>query len=247
MWEGKGGWQGGLGSCGKNFKRLTWHFLLHPSLFFTWLLASLWIPCLWSPLGKVRTLLLLFSTWENFNCGFLFSSYSCRHLWSGGTQRVCSPQTTSSPLVSTLPSRLWIGTPPPWWTYSCGQWSLLGSFIHLSSSCSQSFFHLQHCSFFLLLFDDRDIAGHERFGCMTHVYYKYAIAAVVVFDLTRPATFDAVLKWKDDLDSKVVLNNQQPVPCILLANKVGLSSPLWSFPSHIFIKSNQIHLVWPPR
>lgn len=54
---------------------------------------------------------------------------------------------------------------------------------------------------------------------MTHVYYKYAIAAVVVFDLTRPATFDAVIKWKDDLDSKVVLNNQQPVPCVLLANK----------------------------
>jgi len=55
---------------------------------------------------------------------------------------------------------------------------------------------------------------------MTHVYYKYAIAAVIVFDLTRPATFDAVLKWKDDLDSKVVLNNHQPVPCILVANKV---------------------------
>jgi len=40
----------------------------------------------------------------------------------------------------------------------------------------------------------RDIAGHERFGCMTHVYYKYAIAALVVFDLTRPATFEAVTK-----------------------------------------------------
>ena len=40
----------------------------------------------------------------------------------------------------------------------------------------------------------RDIAGHERFGCMTHVYYKYAMAALIVFALTRPATFDAVLK-----------------------------------------------------
>jgi len=29
---------------------------------------------------------------------------------------------------------------------------------------------------------------------MTHVYYKYAIAAMIVFDLTRPATFEAVLK-----------------------------------------------------
>jgi len=64
-----------------------------------------------------------------------------------------------------------------------------------------------------------DIAGHERFGCMTHVYYKYAIAALIVFDLTRPATFEAVIKWKEDLDNKVMLSTQQPVPCLLIANK----------------------------
>lgn len=47
-----------------------------------------------------------------------------------------------------------------------------------------------------------DVAGHERFGTMTRVYYRYAIAAVIVFDVTRPATFDAVMKWRDDLNSK---------------------------------------------
>jgi Ras-related protein Rab-32 len=57
---------------------------------------------------------------------------------------------------------------------------------------------------------------------VTNVYYKYAIAAVVVFDLSRPATFDAVLKWKDDVNSKVVLANGQPIPAILLANKCDL-------------------------
>ena len=41
-----------------------------------------------------------------------------------------------------------------------------------------------------------DVAGHERFGTMTRVYYKYAIAAVIVFDVQRPVTFDAVLKVK---------------------------------------------------
>jgi len=35
---------------------------------------------------------------------------------------------------------------------------------------------------------------HQRFGCMTHVYFKYAIAAVIVFDLTRPSTYEAVRK-----------------------------------------------------
>lgn len=27
------------------------------------------------------------------------------------------------------------------------------------------------------------------------------------------------MQWKEDLDSKVMLSNSQPVPCILIANK----------------------------
>lgn len=38
---------------------------------------------------------------------------------------------------------------------------------------------------------------------MTRVYYREAVGALVVFDVTRASTFDAVLKWKEDLDSKV--------------------------------------------
>jgi len=68
-----------------------------------------------------------------------------------------------------------------------------------------------------------DIAGHERFGHMTHVYYKYAIAAILVFDLGRPATFESVLKWQKDLNEKVMLANEEPVPQILLANKADIS------------------------
>ncbi|XP_037035931.1 ras-related protein Rab-32 isoform X2 [Bradysia coprophila] len=64
-----------------------------------------------------------------------------------------------------------------------------------------------------------DIAGQERFGNMTRVYYKEAVGAFIVFDVTRSATFDAVVKWKQDLDSKVQLPNGSPIPCILLANK----------------------------
>ncbi|XP_052899516.1 ras-related protein Rab-44 isoform X3 [Anopheles moucheti] len=64
-----------------------------------------------------------------------------------------------------------------------------------------------------------DIAGQERFGNMTRVYYKEAVGAFIVFDVTRSATFDAVIKWKNDLDSKVQLPDGKPIPCILLANK----------------------------
>lgn len=64
-----------------------------------------------------------------------------------------------------------------------------------------------------------DIAGQERFGNMTRVYYKEAVGAFIVFDVTRAATFDAVVKWKTDLDAKVQLPDGSPIPCVLLANK----------------------------
>ncbi|XP_067381187.1 ras-related protein Rab-38 isoform X2 [Channa argus] len=64
-----------------------------------------------------------------------------------------------------------------------------------------------------------DIAGQERYGNMTRVYYREAVGALVVFDMTRLSTFQAILKWKGDLDSKVALSNGRPVPAVLLANK----------------------------
>merc|ERR1719323_979441 len=68
-----------------------------------------------------------------------------------------------------------------------------------------------------------DIAGQERFGNMTRVYYRDAAAAFVVFDLTRRATFEAVRKWKEDLDTKVITTDGARIPTILLANKSDLT------------------------
>jgi len=67
-----------------------------------------------------------------------------------------------------------------------------------------------------------DIAGQERFGSMTRVYYRDADAAVIMFDLTTPRTFESVAKWKADVDEKVLLPNGDPVPCLLLGNKSDL-------------------------
>ncbi|XP_061608248.1 ras-related protein Rab-38-like isoform X2 [Phyllopteryx taeniolatus] len=64
-----------------------------------------------------------------------------------------------------------------------------------------------------------DIAGQERFGNMTRVYYREATGAFIVFDMTRPSTFEAVLKWKEDLDSKLTLADGRGVATVLLANK----------------------------
>ena len=57
-----------------------------------------------------------------------------------------------------------------------------------------------------------DIAGQERFGSMTRVYYRDADAALIMFDLTSQRTFDSVAKWKADVDDKVSLSN-----CIILS------------------------------
>jgi Ras-related protein Rab-32 len=67
-----------------------------------------------------------------------------------------------------------------------------------------------------------DIAGHERFGHMTRVYYKSAIAAIICFDISRPSTLDNVKKWKDDINDKVALPDGNPIPMILLATKCDL-------------------------
>ncbi|KAI8978589.1 P-loop containing nucleoside triphosphate hydrolase protein [Pilobolus umbonatus] len=70
-----------------------------------------------------------------------------------------------------------------------------------------------------------DIAGQERFGNMTRVYYKEALGAIVVYDVSRPQTFEGVTKWKKDIDAKVALPESWgggQIPVILLANKSDL-------------------------
>jgi GTPase SAR1 family protein len=76
------------------------------------------------------------------------------------------------------------------------------------------------CYSYDLTFIIKDTAGQERFGSMARVYYKEAHGCIIVFDVTRASTFDAVSKWKADLDNKVQFPDGNPIPCILLANKV---------------------------
>lgn len=78
-----------------------------------------------------------------------------------------------------------------------------------------------------------DIAGQERFGTMTSHYYRDALGklqlfavkfttagALIVFDLTDKASFEAVEKWRDDIDRK--MRPDPDVPVLLLGNKVDL-------------------------
>jgi GTPase SAR1 family protein len=58
---------------------------------------------------------------------------------------------------------------------------------------------------------DLDIAGQERFGSMTRVYYKDAVGALIAYDVTRKATFDAVRGWKAVAPTSYTMSLHDPL------------------------------------
>ena len=63
-----------------------------------------------------------------------------------------------------------------------------------------------------------DTAGQEAFQAITRTYYKGAIGALLVYDITRRETFTHVTKWLDDVRTNSIKN----VTVILIGNKKDL-------------------------
>lgn len=47
-----------------------------------------------------------------------------------------------------------------------------------------------------------DTAGQERFRAVTSAYYRGAVGALLVYDISRRRTFDSVGRWLNELHSK---------------------------------------------
>ncbi|XP_047943231.1 ras-related protein RABA5b-like [Salvia hispanica] len=48
-----------------------------------------------------------------------------------------------------------------------------------------------------------DTAGQERFRAVTSAYYRGAVGALVVYDITRRITPDSIRRWLDELNSNI--------------------------------------------
>lgn len=47
-----------------------------------------------------------------------------------------------------------------------------------------------------------DTAGQERFRAVTSAYYRGAVGALVVYDISRRQTFDSIGRWLNELQSE---------------------------------------------
>ncbi|XP_024966691.1 ras-related protein RABA5b [Cynara cardunculus var. scolymus] len=46
-----------------------------------------------------------------------------------------------------------------------------------------------------------DTAGQERFRAVTSAYYRGAVGALIVYDISRRTTFDSIKRWLDELNT----------------------------------------------
>ncbi|XP_010257365.1 PREDICTED: ras-related protein RABA4d [Nelumbo nucifera] len=65
-----------------------------------------------------------------------------------------------------------------------------------------------------------DTAGQERYRAVTSAYYRGAVGAMLVYDMTKRQSFDHVAKWLDELRSHADKN----IVIMLVGNKSDLST-----------------------
>jgi len=63
-----------------------------------------------------------------------------------------------------------------------------------------------------------DTAGQERYRAITSSHYRRAVGALLVYDVTRQATFQNCLKWLEELRQ----NAERNIIIMLVGNKVDL-------------------------
>ncbi|GMH02456.1 hypothetical protein Nepgr_004295 [Nepenthes gracilis] len=65
-----------------------------------------------------------------------------------------------------------------------------------------------------------DTAGQERFRAVTSAYYRGAVGALIVYDISRRSTFDSISRWLEELKTHC----DTTVARMLVGNKCDLEN-----------------------
>ncbi len=64
-----------------------------------------------------------------------------------------------------------------------------------------------------------DTAGQERYRAITGAYYKGALGALLIYDITKRSTFDNLDRWVKELND----HTTPGIVCLLIGNKSDLN------------------------
>jgi Ras-related protein Rab-11A len=70
-----------------------------------------------------------------------------------------------------------------------------------------------------------DTAGQERFQAITSIYYRGAVGALVVYDITKYTSFKNTEKWLRELHN----NTNENICVMLVGNKMDLAVSLFYY------------------
>jgi Ras-related protein Rab-7A len=67
-----------------------------------------------------------------------------------------------------------------------------------------------------------DTAGQERFQSLGPTFYRGTDCCILVYDVTKPQTFENIKKWRNEFALQLGLSNASEFPFLLLGNKSDL-------------------------
>ncbi len=76
---------------------------------------------------------------------------------------------------------------------------------------------------FNLKFQIWDLAGQPAFGVIRSLYYKRAVGAFLVFDVTNPKSLENLLGWRDEL---IIHTGSPKIATFVLGNKIDLTEDI---------------------
>ncbi len=110
--------------------------------------------------------------------------------------------------------------------YACGKTSILNSYVEgkftgdyiptLGVNVLRKEFQLEDKNIKLILWD---IAGQDLFATVRSQFYDGADGIIIVYDVTRPETLEAVPKWHKE----IMETAPNVVHILLIGNKIDLS------------------------